>query len=61
MRELLVAVAEQTQRHLLVSFGWNFTPMITRARTPHRVSAQISPALWTSIPPFKLKVTGVGG
>jgi predicted dehydrogenase len=28
----LVAVAEQAQRHLLVSFGWNFTPMIARAR-----------------------------
>jgi len=28
----LVAVAEQAQRHLLVSFGWNFTPMIERAK-----------------------------
>jgi hypothetical protein len=33
---------------------------ITRARTPQSVSAQISPALWTSMPPFRLKVIGVG-
>lgn len=28
----LVAAAGRAQRHLLVSFGWNFTPMIARAR-----------------------------
>lgn len=28
----VVATAEQTQRHLVVSFGWNFAPMIERTR-----------------------------
>ncbi len=28
----LVAAAERAQRHLLVSFGWNYTPMVERAR-----------------------------
>ncbi|MEU6850934.1 Gfo/Idh/MocA family oxidoreductase [Actinacidiphila alni] len=28
----LVDIAERTGRHLLVSFGWNFAPMITRTR-----------------------------
>ncbi|WP_433892439.1 Gfo/Idh/MocA family protein [Streptomyces sp. CA-111067] len=28
----LVDTAERTGRHLLVSFGWNFSPMIARAR-----------------------------
>jgi len=31
-----------------------------RARTPHRVSAQTSPELWTSMPPLSLKFTGLG-
>jgi predicted dehydrogenase len=28
----LVAAAERAERHLLISFGWNYTPMIGRAR-----------------------------
>ncbi|MFI7066796.1 Gfo/Idh/MocA family protein [Kribbella sp. NPDC050124] len=34
----LVDVAARTGRHLLVSFGWNYTPMIERARAMLRES-----------------------